>query len=308
MVRAVLDDLQAIPGVSPRILLDSRIPSWESGPEVELFRVSDRNEAEELFHTLAVGSEGTLLIAPELDGTLENLARQVRRMGGNLLGCLPEAIQLASDKLLLPRILRRRGVPCIPSTVYRGANGTPYSYPCVLKPRHGAGSTRILLVEHPDELPVAEQPTVMTPLVAGLPASVLVMAGPRGRVALTACEQLISRDGRFRYLGGRLPLSMGLDARAGKLALGAVASIPGLAGFVGVDVLLDLEDAESPDDRVVEVNSRLTTSYVGLRALSGVNLAACWLQIVSGEEPPPLCWKPGPVLFRPDGSVEVREG
>ena len=47
-------------------------------------------------------------------------------------------------------------------------------------------------------------------------------------------------------------------------------ALPGLWGFVGVDLILD------PQPRVLEINPRLTTSYVGLREAYGIN-PATWL-------------------------------
>jgi len=112
-------------------------------------------------------------------------------------------------------------------------------------------------------------------------------------------------DGRFRYHGGRCPLPRDLDSRARKLALAAVHLVGDARGFVGVDLLLDTSGAQK--DWVVEVNPRLTTSYVGLRALCTSNLAAAWLAVVSGELPSPLpAWHPGTVRFHPDGTVEEK--
>ena len=78
----------------------------------------------------------------------------------------------------------------------------------------------------------------------------------------------------------------------------ALSTIPGLFGYVGVDLLIP----ESPWDRlplIVEINPRLTTSYVGYQQLCLDNLAAMWV----GEEPHstvPL-WRPGEVEFNSAG-------
>ena len=88
------------------------------------------------------------------------------------------------------------------------------------------------------------------------------------------------------------------------LASRALEPDPGLAGFVGVDLILDDREDGANDDRVVEINPRLTTSYVGLRALSRDNLAACALRLASGAELPPLVWQDGVVEFTADGRVD----
>ena len=42
--------------------------------------------------------------------------------------------------------------------------------------------------------------------------------------------------------------------------------------------------------QVIEINPRLTTSYVGLRALASCNLAAALLNVVAGQKPR-LTWR-----------------
>jgi predicted ATP-grasp superfamily ATP-dependent carboligase len=107
-----------------------------------------------------------------------------------------------------------------------------------------------------------------------------------------------SADGRLVYRGGTLPLSSAWQTRAERLAIAALAALPPAVGYVGFDVILGSAD-DGSEDVVVEVNPRLTTSYVGLRQLarqvasthnvplatvdSHGNLAAAMLKIVRGE-------------------------
>jgi predicted ATP-grasp superfamily ATP-dependent carboligase len=86
-----------------------------------------------------------------------------------------------------------------------------------------------------------------------------------------------------------------LEERAVSVARRAVECVPGLAGYVGVDVVL------GERDWVIEINPRLTTSYVGLRALAEDNLAAAMIRVATGEAAAPIRWRDGAVTFRPDG-------
>jgi hypothetical protein len=66
-----------------------------------------------------------------------------------------------------------------------------------------------------------------------------------------------------------------------ELACSAAKLIPGLRGYVGVDLVLTGESAQ-----VLEINPRLTTSYVGLRQVSETNLAgAIWDACINGVLP-----------------------
>jgi predicted ATP-grasp superfamily ATP-dependent carboligase len=69
-------------------------------------------------------------------------------------------------------------------------------------------------------------------------------------------------------------------------------------------VLGDADDGSR--DYAIEINPRLTTSYIGLRALAEFNIAEAMLKIAQGEEVGERKWKPGRVRFGPDGTVKVR--
>jgi predicted ATP-grasp superfamily ATP-dependent carboligase len=116
----------------------------------------------------------------------------------------------------------------------------------------------------------------------GLAASVAVLCGPAGNLPLPACRQRISNEGRFRYLGGEAPLDPVRFRRAQSLALAAIGCLPPTIGYIGVDLVLG-ESADGSDDVVIEVNPRLTTSYIGLRRLVQTNLAAAMLAVAEGQ-------------------------
>ena len=92
----------------------------------------------------------------------------------------------------------------------------------------------------------------------------------------------LSDDGRFRYLGGSCPLEPALDRRARSLAIQTIRSLTGPLGYVGIDLILG-DDPDGQNDVVIEINPRLTTSYVGLRAIADGNLAAAMLAAAEGR-------------------------
>jgi predicted ATP-grasp superfamily ATP-dependent carboligase len=75
--------------------------------------------------------------------------------------------------------------------------------------------------------------------------------------------------------------------------------VPGLSGYVGLDLLAPFATPE--ELLVVEINPRLTTSYLGYRALADQNIAQYLLPACRPEEP--LRWKPQVVTFTADGVV-----
>jgi predicted ATP-grasp superfamily ATP-dependent carboligase len=215
-------------------------------------------------------------------------------------------VKLTSDKLALADHWREYGVPT-PATTEREPTACA-AFPFVWKPRDGAGSADTFLIRDRFELAQASaardpaRPMIVQEFVPGRPASVAFLCGPRGHLPLPPTFQLLSDDGRFKYEGGELPVPPELAARALSLASRAAACVPGLLGYVGVDLILG-GAADGSRDRAVEVNPRLTTSYVGLRALADFNLARAMLGVAAGEEVGALKWKPGRLRFGPDGGI-----
>ncbi|HEY2761892.1 MAG TPA: ATP-grasp domain-containing protein, partial [Pirellulales bacterium] len=156
-------------------------------------------------------------------------------------------------------------------------------YPAVLKPIDGAVSQDTYFVRDSyDRPPAYAWPRRLERYLIGMPASVAMICGPAGNIQLAPCKQRISDDGRLRYLGGELPLAAGLAERAQALAAMSIAALPATVGYVGIDLVLGGEP-DGSEDHVLEVNPRLTTSYVGLRAAARSNLAEAMLHVARGE-------------------------
>ncbi|MEX0978077.1 MAG: ATP-grasp domain-containing protein, partial [Pirellulales bacterium] len=119
--------------------------------------------------------------------------------------------------------------------------------------------------------------------------------------ALEPSLQHLAGPGDFSYQGGSLPLEPSMASRARRLAARAVGSLPGPVGYLGVDLIMG-DDPAGSGDVVIEINPRLTTSYVGLRALSRVNLAATMIAVACGREIE-LCWNSGKIVFTSSGTV-----
>jgi predicted ATP-grasp superfamily ATP-dependent carboligase len=113
--------------------------------------------------------------------------------------------------------------------------------------------------------------------VRGVAASVSLLSDGRRAVAHSANRQWIRVSRRFSYRGGMTPLDHPLARLGIEAALLACEALPGLRGYIGVDLVLTKLEAV-----VIEVNPRLTTSYLGVRAAIDGNLAAMVLAACAG--------------------------
>lgn len=258
---------------------------------------------------LAREADWTVLIAPEFKRTLLDRCRAVEAAGGRLLSPNSAFIEWASDKHRCAQRLIEAGVSAPIGIRLRPGEPLPkdFRYPAVVKPCDGAGSQGVQWLASAEATYDASELGTHARLersYPGLAASVAVLCGPRQMLPLPACRQRLTDDGRFRYLGGETPLSESLSQRAQRLALAAVQALPATIGYVGVDLVLG-EQADGREDVVVEINPRLTTSYVGLRQLATTNLAAAMVGIAEGR-PAELSFTPQLVQFHADGQVVIR--
>ena len=287
MAGAIAADLTRIADARVTALRDPRVVQLALHG-AEIVDVQSSGEHLDQFERLAAAADATLLIAPEFDGILWKAARRAVACGGRLCSPSPEFIRLAANKQRTCERLAAAGVPTPPGVLLEPEDKLPadFSYPAVLKPIDGAGSQDTLLVAGPyDEPPPYAWPRRLERFLPGMAASVAFLCGPAGYVPLVPCRQRISADGRLRYRGGELPLAAGLAERAVGLAQRALAALPSAHGYVGVDLVLG-RDPGGADDAVIEVNPRLTTSYVGLRAAAKTNLAEAMLRVAAGDAAP----------------------
>ena len=154
--------------------------------------------------------------------------------------------------------------------------------PWVVKPDDGAGCDGLErldgFVDAQARLRSSGGRLVAQPWIDGEAWSLsLLCAG--GRTCLLGCnrQRLTWRAGRLHLDRLMVNAQPPADPRVGLLGADVAGAIPGLWGYVGVDFLLG---AEGP--LVIDVNPRLTTSYCGLPAALGRNVAA---MVVSSDAP-----------------------
>jgi tyramine---L-glutamate ligase len=155
----------------------------------------------------------------------------------------------------------------------------------VAKPDDGAGAESTRLFHNEEEMRqwLAAAPErggfVVQPYVEGVVAS-LSMLCQDGRAWLLSCnrQEIAIEQGAFRFLGS---IVGGLEERRARyepLAAAIAAAMPELWGHVGIDLV----DGDS-GPLVLDINPRLTTSYVGLRRAIGVNPAGLVLDLIERD-------------------------
>jgi len=322
MLRALVCDAARDPTLDVRVLLaegrharpDAVLGAAAGRPRV--CRVPAGAEIDVLCAESA-RADWTLIVAPETDGLLEDRVRAARAAGGRVAACGPRFLALAGDKQATATALAAAGVPVPAGRPLAAHELVPEGFhlPAVRKRRDGCGGDDLVVLRDRAAAPPAPRPQRLEAFVAGLTVGVSCLCGPAGAVGLVPMIQRFSGGERPRYLGGASAATAPWRVRAERLTTRAVAAVArgagdDAAGWVGVDMVLGTAD-DGVDDRVLEVNPRLTTSFVGLAALVDGSLLSLLLDVAAGAagaRPRPREVPGRRVVFDAAGGVEVRDG
>lgn len=213
------------------------------------------------------------LVAPETDGLLGQLALAVEPR--RWLGCAPAAIALAASKRATVKHLAAQGV-ATPLDWRHDSRVTHW----VVKPDDGAGAvdTRVHADEdsaYRDHDARAPGSAWLEPWIDGEALSLSMLCSGGRAELLSVNRQRIDVDaqGTLRFAGVEVNVVAPRDARRPALAALAAAvarALPGLRGFVGIDLVWHATRGPV----LIEINPRVTSAYVGLSASLGRNLAA----------------------------------
>ena len=288
MLRALISDLKAA-GCEVVTLIDSRIGRLNPPLMADVaVPIQTRSHLDENLKRASKTVDGVYIIAPESDGILKSLVEIIEASGGNSLNCEVEGIEKASNKMEVHKTLDRLGLQS-PETVQIDVHedvkevrrvACELGFPLVFKPIDGVGSSGLSVLKDEAQIVMAVEKIrresqnryfIVQRLVEGVAASVSLISTGKEALPITLNGQMVTLAPpslNSRYDGGFVPLDHELRNDAFRAARLIVKSLGGLRGYVGVDLVL----AER-GPVVVEVNPRLTTSYVGLRRIVNFNPA-----------------------------------
>ncbi|MDP1646269.1 MAG: ATP-grasp domain-containing protein [Thiobacillus sp.] len=269
--QALVGDLSAIAGVEVLTLRDSRLP--HPGMNKVQIITTEASRFEEDYQYCLAMSDAVWPVAPEEAGILESLNLGVLNAGKRLLGCQPEAVRIASSKFATAQQLSRAGIEIAPtytSPYLMAAKG-----PVVAKPDDGAGCQDTLYFSNltaAEEWTLAQGGTgfVFQHFLSGDNLSLSLLCHEKNSSQLLSVnrQHISLENGRLRFHGVVINALPDPDGRYADLAQQVVSAIPGLWGYVGID-LIETEDGPV----ILEVNPRATVSYAGLRSVLSFNPA-----------------------------------
>jgi predicted ATP-grasp superfamily ATP-dependent carboligase len=277
MLRSILADFKAWGGVNTITTCDRRLGDISLPADSVI--CLDPTDHYKTLEQLAKHCSAALIIAPESDGLLERLSALMEFRGVNLLGSSSDSIAIAANKWACYQLFLKAGLST-PTTWHVGVSKAEETaektgYPLVMKPLDGIGCEGVYLARNPASLLLGlkqykynENKLLLQRYIEGhhLSASLLIAGNDISCLSLN--KQTIEGSTSFSYQGYEVPYLCDQQAEAVWLAKQAAALIPGLRGYVGVDMVI-----RDKEIFLIEINPRLTTCYTGLRRVININLA-----------------------------------
>ena len=331
MLTSLIEDLLRLSDVEVVTTWDKRLGTFPLGlvPTLTVEPITSLPNEQQAFERLCEQSDAAFVIAPEFHGILTDRVRTASTRT-RLVGCNAEATSLCSDKLRLAAFLDEASIPTIstetfePASEINSVESGDAKFPCVIKPRDGAGSLLIRKVSNSNELSALSKQLltdgdgfnfVRQPFTDGVAIScaAIVTAVHWGESdllridVLPPCQQILSTDGCFAYEGADFPARITplMKTQIERLVRRCCSMIPGLNGYVGFDLLIP--HAENAEPIVVEINPRLTTGFLLWQKTCNDNLVVRMLALNNDGAPTvesPLSWKPAPTVIRMNSLIE----
>ncbi len=290
MLRSIVSDFKSA-GHEVTVLLDARLsklnPPIVADCTIPVFYPK---EDQKILSNAAKINDAIYVIAPETGQTLQSLVELVEHIGKVSLNCDVSAIQKVADKTVLYETLKKNCLP-MPNTLVLNVDDdlteikqtirSEFSYPIVFKPVDGVSCCGLSIVKEDTQVEKAiakikaesaGRHFIVQEFIDGEAASVSVLCTGDKALALSLnCQnvKVAVPEAVSSYEGGTVPFDHPLKQEAFREGEKVVESFSGLRGYVGVDLVLAKDKSF-----VVDVNPRLTTSYVGLRRVASFNVAA----------------------------------
>jgi predicted ATP-grasp superfamily ATP-dependent carboligase len=258
-------------------------PPLQADCEIPIFSFKDAQQA---VLKACANIDAAYVIAPETGGTLQAIVEFIEQNGVPLLNCRSNAIRAVSDKASLYETLKANRVKT-PRTVrvnvaqyVKDAVMGKFDFPVVFKPVDGVGCSGLSIVKDASQVEeaiekidaeLASETFMVQEYLEGETVSVSLLYTGTKTLPVSLNKQnvtLAKPSDASCYMGGCVPFDHEMKQKAFNVAEKVVGCFSGLKGYVGVDLILTEKGPV-----VVDVNPRLTTSFVGLNRIAGFNFA-----------------------------------
>ncbi|MFH1328689.1 MAG: ATP-grasp domain-containing protein [Candidatus Bathyarchaeota archaeon] len=288
MLRSLIADLKSA-NYDVATILDHRLRGFGSLLAANKIYVAQSiDEMNRLMKKLINSTDATYIIAPESNQILQNLVEKTGFYGGVSLNCSPATIRKFSNKITVYNVLKKAGF-FVPKTIkinfFENREQIKYlvrqlCFPLIFKPVDGVGCRGLSIVSKADEIEPAIKKIMFESStksflaqrrIKGTAISVAVLSDGSNILPLALSKQwvkLTPPSSESTYFGGIMPFSSHLKTKIFETVTAALRAFGVFYGYVGVDLIVSRSELF-----ILDINPRITTSYLGLRKILNFNPA-----------------------------------
>ena len=294
MLNAVVKDFNAIEDVNVMALKDYRLGRTAHCHEEFIIKPGEsyRQKIIEIKDQI----DYLLIIAPESGGLLACLCKQFSNQGISLLNSNVKGIELTSDKFKTYSHLNHYNIQQVPTISANSAFSIDKTKKYIVKPIDGAGCEGLAICSDSKEIQNSLTDKdlsqyIIQPFLQGTYASLSILAWGGVCHVLSCNKQSIFEENKtFKLKGCEVNV---FDAGKYKNYCDNLVSVlPELYGYIGVDIII-----QEREIFLIEINPRLTTSYVGIYDAIGINPAELILKSFQDRQLPLLNKNKNDVIY-----------
>ena len=289
MLRTIIEDFKAL-DFEVKIMLDYRITKMANLLNCDYIKEVKRamNTIYE-FKASINDCQNVFIIAPEFSKILYNFTKIAEDMGKTLLSMNTAPILLGSSKfqtyrfftnsrILTPQTFHIKSVENKFNVEIARKSYNLLQAPAILKPEDGVGAESIYLIKNRGEFEkfVNEQipyldgnrDYILQKYIKGTDLSASIINQENRLTLLSINSQKINLiQNKINYLGGLTPADNSENIKKEIIKLTEHIDLKIFKGYFGIDFI------RMPDGKIfiIEINPRLTTSYIGIRNVTKEN-------------------------------------
>lgn len=285
MLKALVKELVMLENIKLTIFLDGRFNFLSFPESINCIYISASESFAKMLPLLIEQHDAVWPVAPESDSVLYDLSVLVEEKAVQLLNSSSTAVAICADKLLTAGRLKSEGIEGV-NTVLLSKFSQQFLPPWVVKPKAAEGCEGTVFVANQTALNQLRRllavpaDYIIQPYIDGQLLSLSCLF-KGGKAWLLCCnrQNVSIHNNKFSLQSCEVNISEENNQIYQNLINQIASVISGLWGYVGIDII----HPQFSEPLVLEINPRLTTSYVGINQALGVNVAEQVVAMVSDD-------------------------
>jgi len=298
MLKSIITDFKTL-NFKISTLLDNRISFLTPHLDADNVKyVKARDEFINIFKNSLDPCEKAFIIAPEFSNILYNLTKIVKDHNKQLLSIDLKGIQLGSSKIKTYEYFRNNNIETPETYQIPSVNGLDMNFvlkkfnelkrPIIIKPEDGVGAESIFYFENQNQIRNFfkeakynidfNRKYILQKYIEGKDLSVSLIGAPYNPKNLSIAPKILSinfqdvniKDSAIQseYYGGYTPVKNYVQINKSLSNIFNTLDLSMFNGYFGIDFIKNKDNI-----CFIEINPRLTTSYIGIRNIININPA-----------------------------------